>query len=103
MRWESSRMVLPEHREAILEYRKDLNKKQKPDMDEQELQEIDRKLRDSMQWKQPVSIIIFGEFEDRELSGEITYVDPYLKRVKVEFEDGYEWVDLVDVVNVYAN
>lgn len=42
------------------------------------------------------------QYEDREVSGIVGYVDPYLDRVKIEFENGHEWIELGEIVSATA-
>lgn len=101
MRWESSRMVLPEHREQIRQQQRELRKKRRPLLDEQAKEEMERVLHDSCKNRRPVSVILFGEYVDQAITGMITYIDSYSERVKVDTEAGSEWLDMEEIVSVF--
>lgn len=94
MFWESSRMVMPEHREAYNQQALLNNRKQRVTLDDQEKEIVYRALAESYQLKQPVNVELFDEYEDRRVIGIVERVDMQLKRFKV---DG-EWFDVRDVL-----
>jgi hypothetical protein len=100
MFWESSRIMLPEHKAELLKYQEETRKKPRPELDEQEQEDIARGIGYSYGTKQPVSFILYGEFEDRTLTGVVTKVDQQLKRIKVEFGEEWEWVNFKDIIKV---
>lgn len=99
--WESSRMMLPQHVEALHFYHKDKKRKQRPELDEQEFIQIDRMIHQYIDSDVELFIVIFGEIEDREIKGKFTKVDTQHKRVKVEYGDEQEWITYEDVLDVY--
>lgn len=99
--WESSRMILPEHKESILQHRRELNRKQKPILDEQRIEEFVRTISTGMFTERPVRIKLFGEFEDREIVGVIEKVETATKQIKIDFgDDDFEWIKLKDVLEM---
>lgn len=94
MFWESSRMVMPEHREAFIQQAHQINKKERVFLDEQEKEIVNRALAASFQQRLTVNVQLFDEYEDRRVIGIVERVDTQLKRFKV---DG-EWFDLQDVL-----
>ncbi len=102
LKWEASRMMLPEHVTQLQQYRLDCRRKKRPELDEQQLEEFQRMLRDYIQSNIPLFLTIYGEFEDRDVRGKITKMDPLIKRVKLEFEEGeFEWISFHDIVDIY--
>lgn len=98
--WESSRMMLPEHVEAILEYNEEIKKEKKPVLDEQELEQIQIIIMESLQYTVDVKITYLegGYFE--ELIGVVSKVDMQLKQIKLETEDDYFYVFINCIVAV---
>lgn len=94
MFWESSRMILPEHKEAFVEHAREISKKDRVYLDDQEKEIVNRALAASFQQRIPVNVQLFDEFEDRRVIGVVEQVDTRLKRFKV---DG-EWFDIRDVL-----
>lgn len=96
--WESSRMMLPEHKEAILRSNRNQERKERSVLDEQELERISRVLAASLQTKKPVRLRLFGEWQGREVLGTVTRVDPGGRRACLRTEAGLEWIALADIV-----
>ncbi|AXF54641.1 YolD-like family protein [Salicibibacter kimchii] len=61
MRWESMRMILPEHRERWLQHRESMKKVEKPVLDEQKWEEIERTINEAMEYG---SLLEFTYWED---------------------------------------
>lgn len=101
VRWVSSRMMLPEHVEAIRVHEQEIRKKKRPELSEEQLYEVDWKLRMSRDYTTGIEILIFGEHEDHKIKGIVDKIDLQLMRVKIELEDGqFEWVDIGDMLSV---
>ncbi|MDP0941904.1 YolD-like family protein, partial [Klebsiella quasipneumoniae] len=52
--WEGSRMFLPEHKQALLKWQKEQEKQTKPELDEQQLEEMNRMLISACRLRVPV-------------------------------------------------
>lgn len=100
MMWESSRMMLPEHKEAILKQNKSVNKKVKPILDEQRIEELVRTIAVAVFAEQTVKIQLFDEYEYIYLYGKIDKIQPESKQLKIRADDSYEWVKLDDVMEI---
>jgi len=99
--WESSRMMLPEHREAILKSNKEVFLKEKPNLHEEELEIITQGIGESLATRCIITLIIFEPYVNREVVGIVVRVEQYLKRLRLELnEDDYEWIKLDDIIKV---
>lgn len=96
--WESSRMMLPEHKEAILRGNRSQERKARSVLDEQELERISRLLTTSLQTGRPVRLHLFGEWQGREVLGTVTRVDPIRRQARLQTEVGPEWIAFADIV-----
>ncbi|MGO4496443.1 YolD-like family protein [Paenibacillus sp. 2RAB27] len=67
--WESSRMMLPQHKESAIKTRKEAQRLTRPIRDEQEIQNIAAVLSLSQMYKKPVELTIFEEFKARSITG----------------------------------
>ncbi|MEC0270122.1 YolD-like family protein [Paenibacillus anseongense] len=67
--WESSRMMLPQHKEAALRSRKENQRMSRPIRDEQEIQNISAVLSLSQMYKRPVALTLYEEFKTRSVTG----------------------------------
>lgn len=97
--WESSRMMLPEHKEAILNSNRYLQKRTRVQLDEQELERVSRILMESQHEGREVALRLFGEYEDHNLYGIVARLDPSGRRVCLQTYSGMEWVLWRDIVS----
>jgi hypothetical protein len=102
--WESSRMMLPEHREAILESNSNLKQHNKPVLHEEELEIIALGIKESFATHSVITIVLFEPFVNRKVVGVVVRTEQYSKRIRVELnEDEYEWIKLDEIVKVITN
>ncbi|MFD1128589.1 YolD-like family protein [Paenibacillus provencensis] len=94
MFWESSRMMLPEHREAFVEHERVHDRNDRFYLDDQEKEIVNRALLVSFQQRLLVNVQLYDEYEDRRVIGVVEMVDTRLRRFKV---DG-EWFEVSDVL-----
>lgn len=98
--FESSRMVLPEHREAWIRREESKKVRTKPVLDDQEVQQIEYLLVESFNKRIPVVLTIFDPIEDQRVIGVVTSINTYLREVKlVIFEDDWQWIKLKDIIS----
>ncbi|QGQ95890.1 YolD-like family protein [Paenibacillus psychroresistens] len=102
--WESSRMMLPEHREEILKQNKAIKKLIKPVLDEQEVAVINQAIESAIKTNATIILTVFGKYELRNISGIVLKLDLMLQMVKIILEDPYaeqdecEWVPLRNIL-----
>lgn len=101
--WESSRMMLPEHREQLLDHRSQQKKKVRPRLADDELELLARELTNAYQEGYVARVTEFDEWEDRVYEGRITRIDQTLRRIKIEQEkeeDGPIWLPLDGIIKM---
>jgi hypothetical protein len=94
MRWEGSRMMLPEHVEALKKLKEDNKKIPKHELDEQELEEIGIVVMDSLNHELEVLVTYWKDGFYHELVGTIDKVDMQTKRIKLRMGDEYEYINI---------
>jgi hypothetical protein len=94
--WESSRMMLPEHKERILEVNHELDRKEKPILDPYKREEINERLSNAYRNGEAVRLVLWDPFENRSISGVITKLDVLAYRILI---DG-QWVKLTGILEV---
>jgi hypothetical protein len=104
--WEASRMMLPEHKEALLQHAREKKKKPRPLFDEQHTEQFERMINDYIASDVKLFIVVYGEYEDRDLYGKITKFDPQLKRIKMEWptkedDEEFEWISIYDIQDIF--
>lgn len=99
--WESSRMMLPEHKGQLLRFRQESKRKPKPLLDEQRIEYLSRQLSEAMAEERIVRLTLFDPFEiDVVIEGKINKVDAEFKRIKVVGIDHVTWVRCDEIIQV---
>lgn len=99
--WESSRMMLPEHRYAINRKQQEEGRKEKPILDVQEIELIENAIVESFQEHRMITIQIFNEYNDIYLTGIVTLIQTYRREIKLSTESGgLEWIGIEDIISV---
>lgn len=97
--FDSSRMMLPQHKETILIHQKELNRMAKPVIDEQEWQLIGQALQDSFNDHVKVTLTVFDPFNTRDLTGFVTVINTFRKEIKLSIDQGeWEWIKFSDII-----
>ncbi|MCC3381875.1 YolD-like family protein [Paenibacillus farraposensis] len=98
--WESSRIILPEHREGILRLMKEEQRRSKPELDDQETRLIERALIDSYNRRTEVTVTVFDPFDDITIVGVVTSINTGHREVKLSRgEDDFSWIKLEDIIS----
>ncbi|RXZ77986.1 YolD-like family protein [Paenibacillaceae bacterium] len=95
--WESSRMMLPEHKERINESQENHKKRSKPIIHEDEWEIILRSISDSYLEGFGIEVNLFTLYGDRMISGTVSQISSHSKKFRINFSEGYEWVDFTEV------
>jgi hypothetical protein len=98
--FESSRMMLPEHKESYLLHQQQLDKRTRPILDEQQTENISRLIAESMLTGKEVTFLLFGGFEEREVTGKVMRIDQQKKAIKLANSMGDEWIRMGFIINV---
>ncbi|MDQ0888744.1 hypothetical protein QFZ81_003832 [Paenibacillus sp. V4I9] len=70
--WESSRMMLPQHKDSAIRGQKEKQYIQRQALDEQEIHFISATLSQSQIYKRTVQIMIYDKYQLRTVSGVVT-------------------------------
>ncbi|MED1916922.1 YolD-like family protein [Brevibacillus sp. NPDC058079] len=81
--FESSRMMLPEHKEAYLEHQQNLKKKTRPLLDGQETELFAHMISESMFTGREIKIVLFDMFEEKIATGRVIDVDQQKRAIKL--------------------
>lgn len=98
--WESSRMFLPEHREAILKQRKEATRFVPPELDEQVLEEMSYTLQEALELEQPVLVAYASEYEALQFCGFIDKIDSQEKCIQLSNGSIRKKVSFPNLINV---
>ncbi|MFD2670165.1 YolD-like family protein [Marinicrinis sediminis] len=99
--WESSRMMLPEHKEQFMQYRRERDPQPRPLFTTEHQQELAAHLSEAYQQQERITLTVYDPFQPRVLSGRITALDPSLKQLKlVQDDEDVHWVPFKQIVNL---
>lgn len=98
--WESSRMMLPQHREVIIANQNVHKKMKKPILHEDEWEIINQNINYSLTQEEEITVTIFGEYKHTKFVGVVTSVSPHQKKFKLVNEQGFEWIDFAEILSV---
>ena len=87
------KIMLPEHKERFEDYVASLDRKERVELDEQELEQISRALQQSMQRKVPLSIRMYDPFEQVQVIGVVENISRRYRQYKVNGD----WFNVDDI------
>ncbi len=96
--WESSRMMLPEHKEKLMIIRQDRNRITRIDLDEQTLEEYLRLLNESSETGCFIKISVSDPFSDYEVIGQVVSHEP--DRIKLGHDGKKTWIQIRDITQI---
>lgn len=97
--WESSRMMLPEHKAQIREHQKELQKRTKPMLDEQQIALFSQSISDAMHRNRSVKIKVFHPYHDHYVTGKVQKTIPG-RQLKLVSESDSEWIHFASIMDV---
>ncbi|MFD0716455.1 YolD-like family protein [Paenibacillus sp. GCM10027626] len=98
--WESSRMMLPEHKLEIVQHRESLKKREKPQLDSQAIEDIMYKISESQEYKSEITVTLFDEYEDEQITGYVVRVDERRGKILLQAAAGDEWIEFKRILKV---
>lgn len=98
--WESSRMMLPQHKERIKSDLKKEKIKRRPVLHEDEWEDILRNIAEYAHSKEQVVVTIFGEYENQTIEGWISEVSEQRKAIRVKSDEDNQWIPIAEIVSV---
>jgi hypothetical protein len=99
----TSKWVLPEHKVALIEDDRKQKCNIKPELDDQEIDIINKAVQDSFGMKRLVLLTLYGEYENRAVEGQIMRVDLQSKQIKLSIDpekDEFEWIMLDTIIKI---
>ncbi|MGG3278844.1 YolD-like family protein [Paenibacillus solani] len=98
--WESSRMMLPEHKEAIIRKRLEEGRKDRPTLDPQQMELIEQALVESFHEHRTITVRLFDEYEDIELKGIVVLIHAFKREIKLSIGEGdWHWIKIDEIVS----
>lgn len=100
LRWESSRMMLPEHRERLLAERRKQGEFKPPLLDEQQLEAINGAIRQAIVEMHEVTIIYAEKYGPTMFSGLIQKIDRHAGLLKISNAENSLSIPLRTILHV---
>jgi hypothetical protein len=99
--FESSRFMLPQHKETILNDMRRAQRRSRPNLDADQVNYIAMSIAQAALNKVPITLRVFDETAgDVEICGKIVKVDQQLNRIKVETGESTEFIPFGDILSV---
>ncbi|MFC4387188.1 YolD-like family protein [Gracilibacillus marinus] len=98
--WESSRMMLPEHKEVLVKHQQQLNKKKKPIVDEQQLEEFSLVIQEALEYDFPVAVRLFHPYREDMKIGKIKKIDMFTHELQLICQEGIIRINVQDIVHL---
>lgn len=98
--FESSRMILPEYRDAYLEQQERKLEREKPALDPQELELIHRAIIDARNQRLKLRVTKFGPYEDEVFVGMVSTIFVHRNEFKLLIgEDDWVFINIADIIS----
>lgn len=94
--WESSGIILPEHRQALSEYFDKQRERKKVTLDESELEQLSYHIQESMHLRIPITLQMYDIYEEILVIGIVERVDT----IKKCFRINGDWFKVSDVEKI---
>ncbi|WP_345805962.1 YolD-like family protein [Bacillus subtilis] len=89
-RWEQ-KFILPEQRTALLNRKREVQKIEKPILDENQLEEMARTICEAMEFNSALIIRLYRDGFIEEVTGHVHYIDEVKQRLNVKDLKGDTW------------
>ncbi|NLS88032.1 YolD-like family protein [Bacillus subtilis] len=89
-RWEQ-KFILPEQRAALLNRKREVQKVEKPNLDEYQLEEMARTICEAMEFNSTLVISVYRDGFIEEVTGHVHYIDEVRQRLHVKDLKGETW------------
>ena len=97
--WERS-FILPEHKEAMKRQSREATRKTRPILDGQELEQIQQVLSESFHEHRRITLRIFDEYDNVEISGIVTTIQTYRREIKLStVQNDWQWIGISDILS----
>ncbi|CQR48202.1 YolD-like protein [Paraliobacillus sp. PM-2] len=98
--WESSRMILPEHKAILRKHQKEQKKYERPIFDEQQLAQLSEEVSLAFYKQSEVQIETYHPQQSIYLTGEIKKIDQQQQAIKIVNNEMVDWISFNDVLRI---
>ncbi|OPG99000.1 hypothetical protein B2I21_07550 [Chryseobacterium mucoviscidosis] len=97
--YEGSRLIMPEHRDAFLAQEREQQRRGKPILDEQAIEEIVRALAVSYNEKARIDLVVFNPFEDEPVSGVVIGINQRNNKVNLLLDEDIREISIAEIIS----
>jgi hypothetical protein len=98
--WESSRIILPQFREAQMNHRNSLKAREKPELDEQRVEELSAAIAEAIMSGEETSVTTFSEYGNKTTVGVVLKVDPLEHVIRLRMRSDTVQINLEEIINI---
>jgi len=98
--FESSRFIMPQHREALNEQARLKLLKPRPELDPQELDFIAQAIGESYSQGTSVSLELYNEYEEKIVTGVVVGLEQSMTKVKLQTADEIEDIEINSIIGL---
>jgi len=92
-----SRILLPEHRTAILHRQQEAKRRPRPELDEHQLEKIQHILRSSLSQKEDIIIRVYKDTCILDQKGKVIKISNY--GILFQTVQGEDWINIEDILD----
>ncbi|PRX38916.1 YolD-like protein [Planifilum fimeticola] len=96
--WEGHRVILPEHRDPLLEQRQRKNVYHTPEMADNALEEINRVIEWSRVKKKPIALTYANKYGPKRFTGYVTRIDPIERWLVIQNREDKRVIPLSKII-----
>nr|WP_285864313.1 YolD-like family protein [Lederbergia lenta] len=100
LRWESSRMMLPEHVEQFIQFKNNEGRAIKPELDEQKLEEINEILNIAIEDDSPIYLDVYNNGKIKTIMCYVDKFDQLKSEIKFIVNGEFEKVKVENIIDV---
>lgn len=93
-------MMLPEHKQAILQHRSELEHREMPLLDEQRIEELSCLAAEAVQKQSLVRVEVYRPDQNEIVAGQIRKIDAAHGRMEIVNQDGSVRIPLKEVLDI---
>ncbi|SFQ04631.1 YolD-like family protein [Salibacterium halotolerans] len=100
LRWESSRMILPEHREQWLRHQQEQKKAKKPELDPQRWEELEWILADAMRDSRSLRFTYWEDGFFYDITGTCHFINHEQQQFHIQTKGGVKYLKFEHLVHI---
>lgn len=93
-------MMLPEHVAMLHSQRQKQQRKKKPVLDMQAIEELEYQLQQLFHQKNLAKVTVFEKYDYRTYIGRVEKIEPHTRMIKLADQDEFYWISFDDILEI---